>query len=217
MRFGRARWLGKTFKNVGGFAHIFDCLPGPPGPARLQKRTHKFRQTAFRYPAQDARRLDYTGSYDASKNISGTVLSSSAWSQLAAKVALCGSTSATSSTWSQARLSLVPSSAWSQARFGPKLGLVPSSARSRLAAKVALRGSTSVTSYTLCHAMVLPGRKSVFRDSILAGMLPGSRRNCPSRWPNASGRADFGAFPVAVRPKSGPEGRLTARKHYCVT
>ncbi len=24
------------------------------------------------------------------------------------------------------------------------------------------------------------------------------------------------AFPVAVRPKSGPEGRFTARKHYCV-
>ncbi len=30
-------------------------------------------------------------------------------------------------------------------------------------------------------------------------------------------RAGFGAFPVAVRPKSGPEGRFTARKHYCVT
>ncbi len=30
-------------------------------------------------------------------------------------------------------------------------------------------------------------------------------------------RTDFGAFPVAVRPKSGPEGRYTARKHYCVT
>jgi hypothetical protein len=29
--------------------------------------------------------------------------------------------------------------------------------------------------------------------------------------------ADFDAFPVAVRPKSCPEGRCTARKHYCVT
>ncbi len=29
--------------------------------------------------------------------------------------------------------------------------------------------------------------------------------------------ADFGAFPVAVRPKSGPEGRFPDRKHYCVT
>lgn len=28
--------------------------------------------------------------------------------------------------------------------------------------------------------------------------------------------ADFGAFPVAARPKSGPEGRVTVRKHYCV-
>ena len=30
-------------------------------------------------------------------------------------------------------------------------------------------------------------------------------------------RTDFGAFPVAVRPKSGPEGRFTTRKLYCVT
>ncbi len=29
--------------------------------------------------------------------------------------------------------------------------------------------------------------------------------------------ADVGAFPVAVRPKSGPEGRFRARKHDCVT
>ncbi len=29
--------------------------------------------------------------------------------------------------------------------------------------------------------------------------------------------ADVGAFPVAVRPKSGPEGRFTARKQYYVT
>jgi hypothetical protein len=35
--------------------------------------------------------------------------------------------------------------------------------------------------------------------------------------PKAGRRADFGAFPVAVRPKPGPEGRSTARKHYCVT
>ena len=27
----------------------------------------------------------------------------------------------------------------------------------------------------------------------------------------------MGVFPVAVRPKSGPEGRFTARKHYCIT
>jgi hypothetical protein len=30
-------------------------------------------------------------------------------------------------------------------------------------------------------------------------------------------KADFRIFPVAVRPKSGPEGRFPARKHYCVT
>jgi hypothetical protein len=33
----------------------------------------------------------------------------------------------------------------------------------------------------------------------------------PKTWP------DFGAFPVAVRSESGPVGRFTARKHYCVT
>ncbi len=31
----------------------------------------------------------------------------------------------------------------------------------------------------------------------------------------AGRRAYFGAFPVAVRPKPGPEGRFLARKHYC--
>ncbi len=46
----------------------------------------------------------------------------------------------------------------------------------------------------------LPGR-------ILAGLLPGRHRNRPGR-PKAGRRADFGSFPVAVRPKSGPEGRF---------
>ncbi len=49
---------------------------------------------------------------------------------------------------------------------------------------------------TLCYAIMLPGRKTAFQ---------------------AGQRADFGAFPVAVRPKSVPEGRLPARKHYFVT
>ncbi len=52
----------------------------------------------------------------------------------------------------------------------------------------------------------LPGR-------ILAGLLPGKNRNRPFVPPEA----DFGTFPVAVRPQSGPDGRSTARKHYCVT
>ncbi len=30
-------------------------------------------------------------------------------------------------------------------------------------------------------------------------------------------RADFTGYLKAVRPKSGPEGRFTARKQYCVT
>ncbi len=33
----------------------------------------------------------------------------------------------------------------------------------------------------------------------------------------AGRRADFGAFPEAVRPKSSPEDRVPARKQYCVT
>ncbi len=51
----------------------------------------------------------------------------------------------------------------------------------------------------------LPGR-------ILAGLQLGNHRNQPS-----GRRTDLGAFPVAIWPKSGPEGRFTARKHYCVT
>ena len=40
------------------------------------------------------------------------------------------------------------------------------------------------------------------------------RRGGYKKGPSAGRRADFGAFPEAVRPKSGPEGRLTARRHY---
>ncbi len=56
----------------------------------------------------------------------------------------------------------------------------------------------------------LPGR-------ILAGLLTGKDRNRPSGRPKAGRRADVDALPEAVWPKSGPEGRFTARKHYCVT
>jgi hypothetical protein len=53
-----------------------------------------------------------------------------------------------------------------------------------------------------------------------AGNLPSGPdfgRTALSGWPSAGRRADFDAFPVAVRPQSGPEGRCTARRHYCVT
>ncbi len=56
----------------------------------------------------------------------------------------------------------------------------------------------------------LPGR-------ILAGPLPGKHRNRPSGRRKAGRRADFGTFPVAVRPKIRPECRFAARKRYCVT
>ncbi len=51
----------------------------------------------------------------------------------------------------------------------------------------------------------------------MAGLRPGNHRNRPSGRPKAGRRTDFGSFPVAVRLKSGPEGRFPARKHYCVT
>ncbi len=48
MRSCRPRGPGKAFKNVGGFApHIFEGFPGPPGPARHQKRTQKTRPVGF--------------------------------------------------------------------------------------------------------------------------------------------------------------------------
>ncbi len=56
----------------------------------------------------------------------------------------------------------------------------------------------------------LPGR-------IFAALLPGKHRNRSSGRPSAGRRADFGAFPVAVRLKSGPEVRSSVRKHYCIT
>ncbi len=57
---------------------------------------------------------------------------------------------------------------------------------------------------------------------LIPGFWPGAgnRRfrglNGPLLSPKAGRRADFGAFPAAVRPKSGPEGRFPALKHYCV-
>ncbi len=72
--------------------------------------------------------------------------------------------------------------------------------------------------FTLCYAIVLPaGPEICFPGQILAGMLPGKNQNRSSGRQKAGRRADFGSFPVAVRPKSRPEGRFPARKHYCVT
>ncbi len=61
------------------------------------------------------------------------------------------------------------------------------------------------------------GREIGLPARILAGLLPGKHENRLSGRPKAGRWADFGAFPVAARPKSGPEGRFPARKHYCVT
>ena len=55
---------------------------------------------------------------------------------------------------------------------------------------------------TLWYAIALPGRKSAFR----ARLWPESFKEITEMGPPAGRRADFGAFPVAVQPKSGPEG-----------
>ena len=65
----------------------------------------------------------------------------------------------------------------------------------------------------VCYAVVLPGRKSVFR----AGFRPDSNRESIKIGPSAGRRSDFDAFPTRILPKSGPEDRFPARKHYCVT
>jgi hypothetical protein len=68
-------------------------------------------------------------------------------------------------------------------------------------------------SIILCYAIVPPGRKSAFR----AGFWPDCYRESTAIGPPTGRRVDFGAFPVAVRPKSSPEDQLTARRRYCVT
>ncbi len=55
---------------------------------------------------------------------------------------------------------------------------------------------------TLCYAIMLPGRKSAFRVRFWPDCY---RENTEIDSP-AGRRADFGTFPVAVQPKSGPEG-----------
>ncbi len=56
---------------------------------------------------------------------------------------------------------------------------------------------------TLCYTIMIPGRKSAFR----AGFWPGCHRESTEMGPpagKAGRRADFGSFPVAVRPKTRP-------------
>ncbi len=68
----------------------------------------------------------------------------------------------------------------------------------------------------LCCAIVLPGRQSTFRVGFCrtaTGKAPKWALWPAEGWPEGC----FCVFPVAIRPKSGPEGRCTARKHYCAT
>ncbi len=57
LRSGRPRGPRKALQNEGGEApHIFEGLPGPPGPARLQKCTKKIRPDCLHVPSTvDAR------------------------------------------------------------------------------------------------------------------------------------------------------------------
>ncbi len=58
----------------------------------------------------------------------------------------------------------------------------------------------------ICYAIVLLGRTSGFR----AGNRPDSNRGTPAGL--RPERADFELSPITIRPKSGPEARLPARK-----
>ncbi len=61
---------------------------------------------------------------------------------------------------------------------------------------------------TLWYSIVPPGRNSGFRA--------GSRLDSV-RESFKIGRAGFDDFPTRIRPKSGPEARFQAQKHYCIT
>ncbi len=54
---------------------------------------------------------------------------------------------------------------------------------------------------------VLPGRTSGFRSGF----------RLDSSWESAKIGPPAGRRPAGIRPKSGPEARFPARKHYCVT
>ncbi len=56
----------------------------------------------------------------------------------------------------------------------------------------------------------LPGR-------ISAGFQSGRPQNRPSRRPKAVRRGEFEVFRIRIRPKSSPEARFPAPKHYRVT
>ncbi len=51
---------------------------------------------------------------------------------------------------------------------------------------------------------------------ISAGFKLEKFQNRPSGRPKAGRRADFEAFPISIRPRTGPEARFPARKHYWI-
>ncbi len=55
--------------------------------------------------------------------------------------------------------------------------------------------------HIVCYAIAPPGRKSGLR----AGFRVDSMREILKIGPPAGRRADFAAFPIWIRPKSGPE------------
>ena len=69
-----------------------------------------------------------------------------------------------------------------------------------------------LNTHILCYAILLPGRKPVFR----AGFRPDSDRESLTIGPPA-GRRDLEVIPIKIRPKPNPEARFPARKQYCVT
>ncbi len=56
-----------------------------------------------------------------------------------------------------------------------------------------------------------------FRGRISAGCVSGEPQNRSSDGPKAGRRTDFADPPIKILPKSCPETRFQARKHYCVS
>ncbi len=75
------------------------------------------------------------------------------------------------------------------------------------------RSETRPDQTTLCYALVLAGRKSGLR----AGFEPDFSREGIQIGITAGRRPDFDVYPIGIRPKSCPEARFQARKHYCLT
>ncbi len=81
-------------------------------------------------------------------------------------------------------------------------------------------GSLESQNYHAGHPMLhnIVSRPEIgLPDRTSARFESGKHKNRTSGRPSAGRRADFEAFPIRIRPKSGLEDRLPARKQYRIT